>query len=235
MKLIKLLTILSIVTIESYSQNNNAMKVPEINKEFEKLDISIFSEHPVAGINQKINEESGTTFKLFNGRKYEEWDQKSKRTIRSFYASGEREIKRITGYDYSVNPIVGIYKEFYPDGKIRVKGLYCWFGFKIGTWFYFDQDGVVAKEEDTDVGFSFTYKDVFEYCKENNVSLERNSEFKPHITKSKTSDVPTTYWYITFPFTDKMITHKLSGVDGTVISISEEKLNNADQRMGNEL
>src|SRR5690606_26181974 len=122
----------------------------------------------------------------------------------------------------------------YPDGKIRVKGLYCWLGFKIGTWYYFDQEGVIAKEEDTDAGYSFTYKDVFEYCRENNISLERNSQLKPHIAKIKTSDVPA-YWHIIFPVTDKMITHKLSGVDGTVISINEEKLNTPDKRMGNGL
>ena len=81
-----------------------------------------------------------------------------------YYSKSKDKYSGFSGYDYSENPIMGVFRDFYPNNKIKTKGVFCKFGFKIGKWYNYDEKGHLVSQEDNDRGFDFTYNDVFEYC-----------------------------------------------------------------------
>lgn len=82
------------------------------------------------------------------------------------YTKSNDDKSGFSGYDYSENPIIEFFREFYPNNNIKTKGIFCWFGFKIGKWYNYDENGNLIYKDDYDKGFKFTYKDIFEYYKE---------------------------------------------------------------------
>lgn len=57
------------------------------------------------------------------------------------------------------------YKEvYYPSGKIKSKAIFCEKGFYISKTYSFDEDGKVINIKDNDVGYNFTFDDVFRFC-----------------------------------------------------------------------
>ena len=41
-------------------------------------------------------------------------------------------------------PLHGVYKEFYPNGKIKIKGQY-FYGSKMGNWYYYNEKKILEK------------------------------------------------------------------------------------------
>src|SRR5690554_359197 len=233
MKKIKILTaIFCIISTISYSQNNNKMKLPEINKDFEKFDVSVFSKNTsnIEKVESKGLKTSDTVFVNVTASRYEIRDTNNR--LLSYYFRGEEsEIAKISGYDYSNNPLIAVYKEFFYNGNIHLKGLYCWFGFKIGTWYTFDMKGDLITQEDTDLGYEFTYEDVFDYCRQNNISLNKEEKFRTHISKGK-SPQGILSWYISFTVFEKqkVMIYELNGKNGELVSVQEQPLNTRDLR-----
>lgn len=157
-----------------------------------------------------------TIYQLFRQDVYIEEDLQ-KNVIKSFSRSMNGD-GTISGYDYSANPILGVYKQFYPNGNIMEKGGFCWFGFKMGQWFYFDQQGSITKTVDTDAGYDFNYRSLFNYCEKNNIPLykatsgHRTSIYKKMVDGKKV-------WAIRYPRVDDFvyITILLDGSKGTLI------------------
>lgn len=149
--------------INSYAQKKNT--IPIINARPEKFDVALLSDEIKKNRKNKIyitdrendfivNDKTGSNLVHYS-RSYKE----------SYFS----------GYDYSINPLFGIYKEFYSNHILKTKGIYCWFGFKLGQWYHYDKKGKLVSIENTNEGWDFTYKMVLDYCRKNSISLERQS------------------------------------------------------------
>lgn len=233
MREIKILTVIfCIISTISYSQNNDKMKLPEINKDFEKFNVNVFSKDTsgIERVKSKVSMTTDTVFVNVTASRYEERDRKNK-LLSYYFRSEEDETAKISGYDYSVNPLIATYKEFFQNGNIHLKGLYCWFGFKIGIWYTFDESGNLINQENTDLGYEFTYEDVFNYCRQNNISLDKEDKFRTHITKGKSRQGMLS-WFISFTVfkKQKIMIYELNGENGELVSIQEQPLNTRDIR-----
>lgn len=152
------------------------MNTPNIDKRVEKLTDVVLSLKDT--IIERKNDQNNDIEKLFvshpisyyGGSNYEVNDHNHNRV--AYYTKSSD--GSYSGYDYSQNPLIGIYREFYPNGNIKTKGLVCWFGFNIGLWYYFNESGNVINTIDYDDGFDFSYEQVFKFCEENKISLQKN-------------------------------------------------------------
>jgi len=144
-----------------------------------------------------VTDNGDTVYFHYDGSAYVERDNR-KNVLKSF-SRGPGSEGLISGYDYSYNPIFGIYKKFYADGGIMEKGGFCWFGFKIGKWFYYDKIGNILNIIDYDEGYNFDERKIFHYCLKNNIPLKKVLD-GPRTTmhKIKSNDKNNT-WVITYP------------------------------------
>ena len=201
----------------------NLMKMPEFNEKYEFFDKKTFflqkeQNNQRSEYKKKIIGNDTFHCHKYNAQ-YEEIDQKGRLRMHFFGTAG---------YDYSTNPIIGVYKEFYENGGIKMKGILCCFGFKMGLWYRYDLDGKLIEVENYDEGFDFTAKDIFSYCLNNNISLEKGNEIggmRTRITRYR--DVENrTFWVISYPDNTKgtKVSIQIDGKTGEVISISEKEV-----------
>ena len=196
------------------------MKIPEINADYEFFDNDTFffakgslREH------KKRIVDNDTVDCYATDNRYQEYDKykRMRRTLSRPY-HGE-----VTEGDYSINPLIGIYKEFYKNGGIRVKGVTSWLGFAIGLMYYYDEEGNLIRTENHDEGFDFTIREIFSYCINNNISLERQKHkgWETQILKSTSANK--SFWYIKYSdFTKGVgITIEIDAKTGEVTRIIE--------------
>lgn len=218
MKYLTLVT-LGLFIILGYSTNKNRkIKKPRINNSIEKFDFSGFpNEIRTSKTNKNEPIYINKTDNIFNIR------DKDGKTI-AYFSKGYQEGSAFSGYDYSENPIIGIYKEFYPNNNIKVKGIYCWFGFKIGKWYNYSDNGGLISTEDFDSGFIYNMDQVFSYCQENGISLEKKeSGYKTTISKYKSISDNKNYWGIRYPNYEKQvyINIQIDGTNGNIVKTVE--------------
>ncbi|RYE13284.1 MAG: hypothetical protein EOP45_21430 [Sphingobacteriaceae bacterium] len=140
-----------------------------------------------------------TVYQHYDQQSYYEEDTK-RNLLKSFSRSSDSGI--IDGYDYSVNPVIGIYKEFFPDGQIRLKGMFCYYGFRMGKWFSYNQEGLLTGTTDYDSCYAFTTKDILSFCKKNRIPLKKVMfGHRTSIYKKKTPD-GNCIWVIRYPRQD---------------------------------
>ena len=146
---------------------------------------------------------------------YDEVDKRGNE-LRDFH----RYKDEISGYDYSSNPIFGIYKEFYPNGNIKLKGLYCCFGFNIGQWFNYDNNGKLIKTINNDLGYTFNTDSLINFCKKNAIPLKKVEwGFGTYIHK-RVSKKGKLVWVIQYPDfnSQQYITLSLDAKKGKVLN-----------------
>ncbi len=145
----KKLIYIAIILLGFYSckaQENKKIIIPEVTKEFEKINSSLFED---ANSNNISIIESGLLKKF---------------------------VKAKVGYSelsYIDNSIFIIIKNFFPNGNIEIKGLEFNNGSEYGIWYEFDEKGKLIKETNTDVGYDFGWDKILEYCNKNNIILEK--------------------------------------------------------------
>lgn len=96
-----------------------AIDYPKVTAASERFDISNLNKNDIK--TNLVNKD--TIYQIFRQDAYiEETPQKN--VIKSFFrlTGGDG---TIAGYDYSGNPILGLYKKFYRDGSIMEKGGFC--------------------------------------------------------------------------------------------------------------
>lgn len=160
--------------INCKSQKNNKIILPKIDNSKET-----FSHNLADNILIKLNSRnkklsSDEQYRIRRNNKnnigFSIYDSAKKREIVNFYNFGEF----IMGYDYSENLIFGVYKEYYSSTmKLKTKGISCVYGFKVGKWYEYDEQGNLTRVEDTDIGYDFTHKDILKYCEKNNILFVR--------------------------------------------------------------
>lgn len=121
------------------------------------------------------------------------------------YTKSNDDNSGFSGYDYSENPIIGVFRQFYSNNNIKSKGIFCWFGFKIGKWYNYDVNGNLISTHNFDKDFDFTYEDVFKYCKKNNISLEKKEENHTDIIKYLSPDLKESFWGIRYRSKEKSV------------------------------
>ena len=148
--------------------------MPTITGTTEVFDTTLFKNRPPI----KILKDKGYVLECFRDNEY--WKMYELKTIMIMdyqYLRGKNDPK-ILGTDYSVNPIFGVFKEFTKDGIIQVKGMICYYGFKLGTWYYYNALGRLTKSVDQDAGYKFGVADIINYCLKNSIPIEKKQEDK---------------------------------------------------------
>lgn len=210
--------LINFLIINCTSQKKNIMSIPIIDNSSESFNYEILSE---------------TNKSSFKGENYYKTQSKNRLVVKDRtgeelinYTKGNNEDSGFSGYDYSENSIIGVFKQFYPNNTIKTKGVFCWFGFKIAKWYNYDENGNLISTDDFDRGFDFTYEDVFEYCKINNISLEKKEENRTEIRKYVSPNEEESFWGIRYRSKEKgvYINIRLDGKTGTEIARTESTL-----------
>ncbi len=111
-----------------------------------------------------------------------------------------------------------IWKTYYSNGNIKVKGLDSWLGFNFGKQYWFDEAGNLTKVKDWDIGYNFSFDDVLNFCDRNKIILVKYSDgAQCRVEKHDFSGSPA--WFITayyprYPQKTKWVTIILDGRTG---------------------
>lgn len=207
-------------TSKTIVNDTNIFKIPEINNQTETFDDSLF-------ISPSGKKDDSTIVRV-SKENYIEVDTNNKKNIRChFFKNDDGEV---AGYDSRKTPFFRIYKLFYANGNIKHKGISCLFGFRLGIWYYYNEDGTLQYEKNWEERFDFTAEDLFDYCRKNGISLEQKFDgFQTRISRS--SEPKSEYnnekiWIIVFPDLKNIteIALTLSGNDGKVLNRIERRL-----------
>ena len=197
--------------IQKDSIMKEIMKLPKFDKEYEVFDREKYSPK------EKESERRKSGF----SDNYKEYDE-HKRLRKYIYVPHDN--GDIGEYDYSENPVMSMTKGFYKENNgIKVKGIHCWFGFRIGLWYYYDLEGNLIRTENCDEGFDFTAEDIFKYCIDNNISLERKDEGERTEIRRGVLENGRLVWNIEYPDYKKRKTIHIAmdGKTGKVIEVIE--------------
>jgi len=166
----------------------SVIKLPQIDSNTEVFDTSVFQERPSV----KTIMGDRTIIKYFRSDEYEE-EYENDGSELFYYHFFKGLDPKIVGDDYSVNPIFSLHKEFNDKGIIQVKGIQCWYGFKLGIWYYYDSAGKLINSINEDAGYKFRVEDVFNYCEKKSIRLQKNRKIidgsaPTHIAKYKSAN-----------------------------------------------
>jgi hypothetical protein len=111
------------------------------------------------------------------------------------------------------------YKEFYPSGHLKAKGIIYENKFSKGVWQYYDENGNITKTIDFDKPFTYSWEDILEYCEKNEINLKLSSTF---ILRRNDSTLWEISWILDLT---KRKTVKIDGKSGVII---EERIVNLE-------
>ena len=72
----------------------------------------------------------------------------------------------------SLEEVFQIYRRFYPNGSLMLKGLNFPNDFEKGIWKEYDEQGNLIKETDYDKGFDYTWEDLLKLLKKREVDIK---------------------------------------------------------------
>jgi hypothetical protein len=135
------------------NKNTTIMDTPIITKDFEIFDIARY--------NRLKPNESKIASEITKDSSYVEMYK------------GEKDCYYI---ETAPNSYFSYQKVYYANGNIKQKGAYFNLsgnrGFTKGIWYEFDSSGKLSKENDYDKNFEFTFRNVLEFCKNENIKIE---------------------------------------------------------------
>jgi hypothetical protein len=194
----------------------DSMGYPIVTKKFEIFDFETYEQRPPAKPNGYRN--STYVLKLPN------------EIVKVFRIRGGS-----NGFYYNIyypNSYFCVFKEYYSNGNIKRKGTMCvQEGFAKGIWYEFDEFGKLIEETDYDKPFEFTFEDVVEFCKKNDIRVEKGYESVEEYRRTGSTQIWREYfesscqWKIEYRKEDPKaqqglveITIRLDGKTGKVIS-----------------
>lgn len=79
------------------------------------------------------------------------------------------------GYSETIpNSYFFISKGYYSNNNIAAKGLgFIYHGFKVGIWYYFDENGKLKETVDHDKPFKFTLEHIFKFCEREKIPVKK--------------------------------------------------------------
>ena len=109
---------------------------------------------------------------------------------------------RVVGREW-LNPYIYIEKNFYSNNMIQDKKICTVFGFLIGKYYGYDENGNLKKTADTDNGYDFTAEDIVNYCIRNKIDVctRYHNNFEKTLTDiKKTEIIGEKMWIIQYRF-----------------------------------
>lgn len=119
--------------------------IPKITKDSEKIEAKTFRE-------------KGSMYEIKKDNEYK------------VYSSAIIGFGEVTYYN---NSYFKVLRSFYPSNHSKKKGIAFNNGSEYGIWYHFDESGKLVKEEDTDKGYDFGWKNIIAYCEKNEIRLEK--------------------------------------------------------------
>jgi hypothetical protein len=148
--------------------------IPRVTKEFEKLEFD----------------------QNFDGTK----EQSSFTSSDGTYIEIEKQSFGFIKRQYLPDSYFIIIKQYFENRNIKEKGVIFNSGyFKIGYWYYYNDQGQLIKEEDSDLNFKFTFQELFFFLRQKKIDLtigyiELYSGF--HTTIEKQVDSKSSSWVV---------------------------------------
>ena len=147
----------NVIPIDS-TINVDTIQYPIVSKEFETFDFAAYEKRPPANPDLGGYRNSHYVQRLFNG------------IVIEMEVAGEGVGGGFYYEIYYPNALFHVFKHFYANGNIKEKGLYGQ-NFEKGIWYEFDDTGKLIKETNYDLPFQFTFEDIVQYCKKNEIKL----------------------------------------------------------------
>ena len=119
-----------------------------------------------------------------------------------------------------------IIKQYNKSGNIKEKGVLFNSGyFRIGTWYYFNMEGQLIKEQNCDLNFNFSFQELRNYLVEKNINLTIGY-IEPytgiHTSIEKQVDTNKSMWIVTWQKDPQLLEEiYLDGNTGKIIKTNE--------------
>lgn len=140
--------IISHLQCQTKKQSTMNIIVPEVSKEFERLEINE---------NYDPSKEI-SSYSLSDGS----------------YIELEKEPYGYIERRWAPDSYFIIIKQFYENKNIKEKGVIFNSGyFKIGIWYYFNESNQLIKEENCDLDFTFSFQELFDHLQKNNIPVTK--------------------------------------------------------------
>jgi hypothetical protein len=235
MKIISYLSLFFLITIscsaqgKKYSLKKIKMKMSEINSKKKSIDITVLhkyknelesnSGNSNAASDSSLKKQVNTLFyKSHDGSdiidEYNDKKEKIKET--KLRTDGKVEINEKVDDYFTYN------ETYSQSGDIERKSISSKLGFEVGMKYLFGAKGKLTKSINTDEGYSFTFEDVFKFCREKKMSFETTSfPFRIYKTTRPVDNVK--LWVIEYPDEEKrkLVTYVLDGAKGKVLNKME--------------
>lgn len=95
-----------------------------------------------------------------------------------------------------LTPFFEYYERYFTNGNIAVKAITSWLGFGTGQQYNFNKKGNLIEEKNWDIGYTFTFDDILEFCSKNEMNLSKDSEFPHRLIKVHTDNRK--YWILEY-------------------------------------
>ena len=147
-------------SIINKNKKEKAMYPTKLDNQFEKIDIE--------WLHKNATEKEPMGQVIY-------YDFKDKNDSITVIISGDAD----SGYNFFQiynNDYIALSKEYYPNGNIKSKGillneLSLSDNYKLGIWYYFNEEGQLIKTIDYDKPFTFTFNDVLAFCRREKIKL----------------------------------------------------------------
>lgn len=187
-KLIYLITIITVLynckVSKGIKMENEEILIPRITKELETFNIERFYKN------------GSSSFKELKDDNLVVYTGDTKNSIKKLGFSEKT---------YPINSYFSIVKNYFPNGNIEIKGVTFNNGSEYGTWYEFNEEGVLISEENTDEGYDFDWIDIINYCIKNEITLEKGQPekggIKTEIYKNEKDEKKV--WVISYYDSDK--------------------------------
>ena len=196
-----------------------------ISPDFEKLDTGIFYRmHNRRGKDKHTFMNNGEYRITYNDTDLYKSQNAEVVTIYSTNHKVIKEIERFEGsfilWEY-LNQYIYIGKTYYSNGNIKNKGIHSIYNFFIGNQYEFNEMADLISVINTDKGFNFSFSDVLEYCKTNNIVLENVNGERGWVKKG----LKKTIWLIETPGESHTYkTFTINAKTGKLIKIGQEAM-----------
>jgi len=117
---------------------------------------------------------------------------------------------------YLANNHFKSFYRFYPNGTLKIKGMFYENDFASGVWDYYDKEGKVEKTIDYDQPFTYSWDDILKYVEDKKIDLLKNTT---RISRTTEGSVPT--WTVTWHYDSGRL--KAVNINGETGEIIEEK------------
>lgn len=105
---------------------------------------------------------------------------------------------KLSGYSKKItreDEDFGTLYTYHPSGMLKTTGMYYKDYFAKGTWYWYNQRGLINRLEEYDKQYRFTWEDVLTFMQEKQIKKENVMYIRRGVEQDKNQKKP--YWYVT--------------------------------------